>query len=44
MEFNDAEFASATAKTQKEAGIELDFERTHAHLARVHWSTHGLVV
>jgi hypothetical protein len=43
MEFNDAEFASSTAKTRKQAGIELDFDRTHAHLARVHWGTHGVV-
>ena len=43
MEFNEAEFASATAKTGTQAAIELDFERTHAHLARFHWSTHGVV-
>ena len=23
--------------------IELDFDGTHAHIARVHWSTHGVV-
>ncbi len=41
FEFTEAEFASGTAKVQ--GAVPLDFEDTHAHLARVHWSTHGVV-
>ncbi len=41
FEFHDAEFASGTAKVGGE--IPLDFAGTHAHLARIHWSTHGVV-
>ena len=41
FEFTEAEFASGTAKVQ--GAIPLDFTDTHAHLARVHWSTHGVV-
>jgi hypothetical protein len=41
FEFTEAEFASGTGKTLGE--IPLDFTNTHAHLARVHWTTHGVV-
>ena len=41
FEFTEAEFASGTAKVH--GAIPLDFTDTHAHLARVHWSTHGVV-
>jgi hypothetical protein len=41
FEFSQAEFASGTAKV--EGAIPLDFTNTHAHFARVHWSTHGVV-
>jgi hypothetical protein len=41
FEFTEAEFASGTAKVQ--GAIPLDFTDTHSHLARVHWSTHGVV-
>ena len=41
FEFSQAEFASGTAKVH--GSIPLDFTKTHAHFARVHWSTHGVV-
>ncbi len=41
FEFSQAEFASGNAKV--EGAIPLDFTKTHAHFARVHWSTHGVV-
>ena len=41
FEFTDAEFAAGTTKAT--GSIPLDFNATHAHLARVHWSTHGVV-
>jgi hypothetical protein len=41
FEFTDAEFASGNANVTGD--IPLDFSDTHAHLARVHWSTHGVV-
>jgi hypothetical protein len=42
FEFIEAEFTAGKAKT---AGgpIELMFDNTHAHLARVHWTTRGVV-
>ena len=43
FEYTDAEIVSGTGKTLNEAGISLDLKETHAHLARVHWSTHGVV-
>ena len=42
FEFTDAEFAAGKAKTSS-GPIELDFDNTHAHLAKIHWSTHGVV-
>ena len=41
FEFTESEFVSGTAKAPGQ--IELDFDGTHAHLARIHWSTHGVV-
>jgi hypothetical protein len=41
FEFTEAEFASGDTKVTGD--IRLDFTHTHAHLARVHWSTHGVV-
>ena len=41
FEFTDAEFAVGKAKASS-GPIELDFEDTHAHLAKIHWGTHGV--
>ena len=41
FEFTEAEFATGNCRT--EGPIELNFEGTHAHLAHIHWSTHGVV-
>ncbi len=41
FEFTEAEFASGRAIAP--GPITLDFQDTHAHLARIHWSTHGVV-
>jgi hypothetical protein len=41
FEFTQAEFASGKAKSN--GAIELAFDNTHAHLAPIHWSTHGVV-
>lgn len=41
FEFTEAEFASGFGKAT--GTIKLDFQNTHAHLAHVHWSTHGVV-
>jgi hypothetical protein len=41
MEFTEAEFAAGNCRTQ--GPIELAFDETHAHLAPIHWSTHGVV-
>ncbi len=41
FEFTEAEFASGRSRAV--GAIPLDFSDTHAHLARVHWSTHGVV-
>jgi len=42
FEFTDAEFAVGKAKASS-GPIDLAFDGTHAHLARIHWSTHGVV-
>ena len=42
FEFHEAEFISGKGKTANGA-IHLDFDGTHAHLARVHWTTRGVV-
>jgi hypothetical protein len=41
FEFTEAEFASG--RSTAVGAIPFDFSDTHAHLARVHWSTHGVV-
>jgi hypothetical protein len=41
MEFSEAEVALGRARAQ--GPIALEFDDTHAHLARIHWSTHGVV-
>jgi hypothetical protein len=41
FEFTKAEFAAAKARTS--GPIDLSFDNTHAHLARIHWSTRGVV-
>jgi hypothetical protein len=41
FEYQDAEFVTGTGKSQ--GPIALDFTATHAHIARLHWSTHGVV-
>jgi hypothetical protein len=41
FEYTEAEVASGTARS--EGAIVLDFTDTHAHFAKVHWSTHGVV-
>jgi hypothetical protein len=41
FEFTESEFVSGSAKASGQ--IEIDFDGTHAHLARIHWSTHGVV-
>lgn len=41
FEFTDAEVASG--KTTTTGDIVLNFNETHAHFARVHWGTHGVV-
>ncbi|MDR3416532.1 MAG: DUF1326 domain-containing protein [Nevskia sp.] len=41
FEYTEADFLIGSARS---AGpIELDFNDTHAHIAKVHWSTHGVV-
>jgi hypothetical protein len=42
FEFTEAEFVSGNCKAESDS-IDLDFNNTHAHLARIHWSTHGVV-
>ncbi len=41
FEFTEAEFATGRCRTQ--GPVELHFDDTHAHLAHIHWSTHGVV-
>lgn len=42
FEFTEAEFGSGRA-TASSGAIKLDHEGSHAHIARIHWSTHGVV-
>jgi hypothetical protein len=42
FEYREADFVSGTAKTTG-TPIDLDFAGTHAHIAKVHWSTHGVL-
>lgn len=41
FEYAEAEFITGSAKTSVEP--KLDFTATHAHIARVNWSTHGVI-
>ena len=41
FEFTEADFVSGKAKST--GPIDLQFDNTHAHLAKIHWSTHGVV-
>ena len=41
FEFTQADVISGKSRT--EGPIELNFNGTHAHLAAIHWSTHGVV-
>ena len=41
FEYEEAEFVTGTGKS--EGPIKLDFNATHAHIAKLHWSTHGVV-
>jgi hypothetical protein len=41
FEYDEALFLTGNAKTS--GPIELDFTGTHAHIAKAHWSTHGVV-
>ena len=40
FEFTEAEFATGRCRRRP---IELNFDDTHAHVAPIHWSTHGVV-
>jgi hypothetical protein len=40
-EFTEAEFVSGRSTATAE--LDVSFQDTHAHLARIHWSTHGVV-
>jgi len=42
FEFTEAEFVSGKSKASAGA-IQLEFDGTHSHLARIHWGTHGVV-
>jgi hypothetical protein len=41
FEYREAEYVTGTAKATGE--IPLDFQTTHAHIAKVNWSTNGVV-
>jgi hypothetical protein len=41
FEFSEAEFTAGKAKAT--GAIDLSFDDTHAHLARIHWNTRGVV-
>jgi hypothetical protein len=41
FEYTEAEFASGRAIA--DGAVPLEFTDTHAHLAQVHWTTHGVV-
>jgi len=42
FEFTEAEFVSGKCEAKADT-IDLKFDGTHAHLARIHWGTHGVV-
>jgi hypothetical protein len=41
FEFTESEVLSGKSKAS--GPIELDLDGSHAHLARIHWTTHGVV-
>ena len=41
FEFTEAEFISGSGRAMGD--LELSFDGTHAHVAHIHWSTHGVV-
>jgi hypothetical protein len=41
FEFTESEVVSGKSKAS--GAIELDLDDSHAHLARIHWTTHGIV-
>ena len=42
FEFTEAEFVKDNARASS-GPIELNFDATHAHIAKIHWGTHGVV-
>lgn len=42
FEFHEAELVNGKGQTTN-GSIKLKYDGTHAHLARIHWSTHGIV-
>jgi hypothetical protein len=42
FEYREADFVTGKAKTAP-GPVELTFDGTHAHIAKVHWSTHGVL-
>lgn len=43
FEYTVAEVVSGTAKTGRDAAIELDWAGAHAHIIDLHWTQHGVV-
>jgi hypothetical protein len=43
MEFLEAELVTGRCTTDQSSPVDLTFTDTHAHLAHIHWSTHGVV-
>jgi hypothetical protein len=41
FEFTDSEVLSGTSKAT--GAVDFDLDGSHAHIARIHWSTHGVV-
>lgn len=41
FEYEEAEFLVGKSKTS--GPIELNFDATHAHIAKLHWGTHGVI-
>jgi hypothetical protein len=41
FEYHTAEYASGASKTGSEAKVDLSFEGTHAHVARLNWTPEG---
>ena len=41
FEYDEAEFLIGRSRTS--GPIELNFDETHAHIAKVHWGTHGII-